>query len=139
MQVDEEAKGASKNFEFGGYDSDSEDEREKKEIEEGKTEHEIVFNEAGKAVLAKKMPTKVVIVSCEHSKTMANIMYGQSWVDVAEARSTAVNSEKADKTKTAFTIYHVVESTDSAIYFLVPDLKKMSGDAVNPLVTKLFE
>jgi len=49
MQVDEEAKGAPENLEFGGYNSDSEDEMEKKEIEKDKKEHAVTFTDAGKA------------------------------------------------------------------------------------------
>jgi len=68
MIVDEEAKGAPKtDLEFGGYDSDSEDEREKKEMEDDKKEYLVEFTDAGKAELAKKSPSKLVIANCLHS------------------------------------------------------------------------
>ena len=47
MQVDEEAKGEPKNLDFGGYDSDSEDEREKRELEEEKTDYNVAFTDVG--------------------------------------------------------------------------------------------
>ena len=62
---------------------------------------------------------------------MSEIMFGQDWVEVAEAKSTVV---KEDKTTPAFKLYML---PNSAIYFLLPD-KKLKGDAINPLVSKLF-
>jgi len=69
MIVDEEAKGAPNktDLEFGGYDSDSEDEREKKEMEDEKKEYLVEFTDAGKVELAKKSPSKLVIANCLHS------------------------------------------------------------------------
>jgi len=71
---------------------------------------------------------------------MANILFGQDWVEVAEAKTTVVSDDvKADdKIKTAFTLYRL-EAENNTIYFLMPDLKKMKSDAVNPLVSQLFE
>ena len=49
-------------------------------------------------------------------------------VDVAEGL--------AEGLARALTMYKL---PDVAIYFLLPDLKKMKADAINPLVNKLFE
>ena len=136
MQVDEEAKGAPKDLEFGGYDSDSEDEREKRELEDDKADYAVTFTDAGKAELAKQ--SKLLIVNCLHSQTMVNIMFGKHWAKAAEGTSTSSKGEKGEKTKTVFTLNQLVEA-NGVVYFLLPDLQKQSGDAVNPLSGLLFE
>ena len=136
MQVDEEAKGATNNLEFGGYESDSEDEREKKELEEEKAAYSVDFTDAGKAELAK--PSKVVIVNCLHSQAMVNIMFEKHWAKAAEGNSTTASEKKGDKTKVVFTLYQLVDGA-GIVYFLLPDLTKGSSDSVNPLTAALFE
>jgi len=70
---------------------------------------------------------------------MVNIMFEKSWVKAAEGLSKPVKEDKKeDKTKTAFTLNQIVEG-NSVIYFLLPDLQKLSGNAVNPLSDLLFE
>jgi len=71
---------------------------------------------------------------------MANILFGQDWAEVAEAKSTAVSDDAKgeEKTKIGFKLYHLNVENNS-IYFLMPDLKKLKGDAINSLVAMLFE
>ena len=64
-------------------------------------------------------------------------MFGQSWVEVAEGKATQV---KENKTKTQFNIYLLPDNASgNSIYVLLPDLKKLKGDAISPLVSALFE
>ena len=51
MQVDEESK-SGKNMDLGGYDSDSEDELEKKEVEESQKTKVVEYTQAGEEALA---------------------------------------------------------------------------------------
>ena len=70
---------------------------------------------------------------------MVNIMFEKSWTKAAEGLSKPVKEDKKeDKTKTAFTLNQIVEG-NSVIYFLLPDLQKLGGNAVNPLSDLLFE
>ena len=69
MQVDSgsPANDPNKDLETGGFLSDSEDEREKKEIEDDKMENCVEFNEAGKAAMAANKPATLVVAGCDHS------------------------------------------------------------------------
>ena len=68
MQVDEEVKGAAQSradLEVGGYEDDSEDEREIKEQEESHKDIHLRLNEAGKAQVASigTNPATLVVLS----------------------------------------------------------------------------
>lgn len=70
MQVDEERKGAtSADLEVGGYENDSEDEREIKEQEEGQKDYLFALNAAGTASVASvgTNAATLVVCSCLHS------------------------------------------------------------------------
>jgi len=67
LSPDEEAKKQPVDLEFGGDQSDSEDERERKEDEENKLDNCIEFNAAGKAELAANKPSTLLVAGCDHS------------------------------------------------------------------------
>jgi len=70
---------------------------------------------------------------------MVEIMFGKSWTPAAEGITKSLeDASKTDNTKVVFTLYQIAEG-NSVIYFLMPDLKKLSGDSVNPLTSLLFE
>ena len=70
MHVDEERKGAATaDLEIGGYENDSEDEREIKEQEEGQKDYIFTLNAAGTANVATvgANAATLVVCSCLHS------------------------------------------------------------------------
>ena len=134
MQVDEESK-TGKNLEIGGYESDSDDEREKKEEEEEKKTTEIEFTQAGQEALAQNKPAVVVAANCQHSQTMAKIMYGTDWTEVAVAKFTQV---KDKKTHDVLKIYKLPDgAAKDPVYFLLPE-KKLNSEVINPILSQLF-
>ena len=50
MQVDYDASKEKKDLEVGGYEDDSDDEIEKREIEESRAEYDIKLNDKGKGL-----------------------------------------------------------------------------------------
>lgn len=83
MQVDEEVKGqaATPNLDIGGYENDSEDEREIREQEDEQKDVVFALNEAGTAHVATvgANPSTLVVCTCLQSQSMAKIMYGSDW------------------------------------------------------------
>ena len=129
MQVDEESK-SGKNLEFGAYDSDSEDEREKKEQEEGKKSVAVEFTQA------ENKPGVIMAANCQHSQTMAKIMYGADWVEVAVAK---VTEEKEKKTSDALKVYKLPDNAaKDPVYFLMPEKKLSGAEVLNPVISQLF-
>ena len=85
--------------------------------------------------------TTLVVCSCASSQSLAKIMYGANWQEVGAATTTKVSTKgevaPSDKgPKTILTLYAF--SASSAFYFALPELERMSGDAVNPVVGQLF-
>ena len=147
MQVDEEVKGQAANksvdLDIGGYEDDSDDEREIKEQEEGHKDIHLRLSEAGKAQVATigANPATLVVCSCPSSQSLARIMYGAEWQEVGEATSTKTStkdseSAKDNEPKTIMTLYAF--NAGSPFYFALPDLEKMSGAAVSPIVNQIF-
>lgn len=145
MQVDEEVKGASSsnNLDIGGYENDSDDEREIKEQEKGHKTISVTLNEAGVAYVAQvgATPSTMVVLGCLHSQSMAKIMYGADWQEIGSATSIkdASNddsSSKPDEPKTILTLYSYNAATP--FYFAVPDVETMSSSSVNTVVKQLF-
>ena len=67
---------------------------------------------------------------------MVKIMLGATWTEVGTATSTktsAQGSAASREPKTIMTLY-----SSGNFYFALPDLEKMKGDAINPLVNQLF-
>ena len=84
MQVDEEVKGqaaASANLDIGGYENDSEDEREIREQEDDAKNVVFALNDAGTAHVATvgANPSTLVVCACLQSQSLAKIMYGSEW------------------------------------------------------------
>jgi len=67
MQVDEESKGpqaAASNHDIGGYENDSEDEREIKEQEEGQKDVVITISESGRSFVTAQGDNASTLVVC---------------------------------------------------------------------------
>ena len=83
MQVDEEVKGAASNsnLDVGGYENDSDDEREIKEQEKSQKTVNFALSEAGKASVAQvgASPSTLVVLACLHSQSLAKIIYSADW------------------------------------------------------------
>lgn len=69
------------NLDIGGYENDSDDEREIKEQEKGHKTIAVTLNEAGTASVAQvgATPSTLVVLGCLHSQSLAKIMYGADW------------------------------------------------------------
>ena len=143
MQVDEEVKGAGPgkaDLEIGGYEDDSDDEREIREQEEGQKDVQFRLNEAGKAHAASvgaNASTMLVCIS-ESSQCLAKIMYAANWQEVGHAVSTRTSNKgevaaEDKKPKTILTLFAL-----NNVYFALPATGKMGTDAVNPVVGQLF-
>ena len=137
MKVDEEVKGAAaeKDLDVGGYEDDSEDEREIKEQEEGAKD--VIFRLTGDAGAA----TTLVVCSGKVSQCLAKIMLGATWTEIGEATtmktSTTDETNASDKgPKTIMNLYSFAGA--SPILVALPDLEKMKSDAANLVVSQLF-
>ena len=138
MQVDEESKGAaaaSNNLDIGGYENDEEDEREIEEQEKGAADIAFALSEAGRAA-APQGDTTLVICGCLHSQSLAKIMFAANWQEVGTATSTKTSTEKSAAEREPKTILTMYGSGN--FYFAMPDLEKMKGDQINPVVNQLF-
>ena len=145
MQVDEERKGqaARTDLDIGGYEDDSEDEREIREQEEGQKDYILTLNEAGNAHVAQvgAGDSTLVVLSCNSSQTMAKILYGSDWQEIGEATTTKTSTKgevsAADrKPKTIVRLYAF--NGASPIYFALPDPETITGASVGPVVSQLF-
>lgn len=146
MQVDEEVKGqaAASNHDIGCYENDDEDEREIKEAEEGAKDVIFALNEAGTAHVAQvgANQSTLVVCACLQSQSLAKIMYGADWQQVGEATTQKTASKNDDEPasakepKSIMTLYAFNGTTP--VYFALPDVEKMGGDAVNIVVNQLF-
>ena len=140
MQVDYDASKEKKDLEVGGYEDDSDDEIEKKEIAEAKSEYFIKLTEQG-ANLTELENATLIVLSGLHAQTMGKIMYGADWVEVGEGIKQKVKKDDdkdsgKDKDKTILKLYVIPQTS---FYLALPDVEKMSGGAVNPTVGKLFQ
>ena len=145
MQVDEEVKGgqaaANSNLDIGGYEDDSEDEREIKELEEKQKDILFALSDAGKATVAQvgATPATLVVCACSHSQSLAKIMYAADWQEIGIATSTKSTKDKASaeekEPKTILTVYSFNAATP--FYFAVPE-DALSSDAINPVVNQIF-
>lgn len=145
MQVDEESKGpATSNLDIGGYENDSEDEREIREQEEGQKSVVFALNEAGKAHSASvgANASTLVVCSCLQSQSLAKIMFSADWQEVGGATSVSQSTKNdaasaEDKTpKTIMQLYAF--NGASPFYFALPDVEKMKSDAANMVVDQLL-
>ena len=138
MQVDEERKGAAAaDLDVGGYEDDSEDEREIKDQEENSKDILFKLNEAGAAAAA---ATSMLVCSSESAKCLAKIMYGAAWAEVGAATSTRTSTKgevaPGDKgPKTILKLYAL--SGASTVLFALPE-DKLSTDMINPVVGQIF-
>lgn len=141
MQVDEEVKGqgSKTDLDIGGYEDDSDDEREIKEQEEGHKDIHLTLNEAGQAQVATvgNNPSTLVVCSCASSQSLAKIMYASQWQEVGIATVTKTSTKddtpaSEKEPKTIMTLYAFNAATP--FYFALPDLEKFGGAAINPVV-----
>ena len=143
MIVDEERKGqATNNHEIGGYENDSEDEREIKEQDEDQKLVVLSLNAAGTANVASvgASASTLIVCGCLHSQSLAKILYGATWQEIGEATSTKSSTKDmsaADaEPKCIMKLYSL--NGPSSYYFALPDVEKMKGDAVSTVVSQLF-
>ena len=144
MQVDEEFKGErAQDLEIGGYDNDSEDEREIKEEEEKRKSVNLALSAEGAqkvgALASQALP--MVVCGCLHSQSLAKVMFTLEELGTVTAVKTS-DSDKdksaADKEpKTIVTLY-VCSQGSVPTYFVLPDLDTMGGAQVTPAVTQIF-
>ena len=147
MQVDEEVKGQSTtggkpDLEVGGYEDDSEDEREIKECEESQKDIILTFNEAGTAQVATvgTNPSTLVVCGCLHSQSLVKIMYGADWQEIGEVTSKKTStkndetSAKDKEPKSILKLYAMNAATP--FYFALPDMEKFSSG--NQVVNQIF-
>ena len=138
MQVDYEAspqEEEKKDLEVGGYEDDSDDELEKKEIEESKAEYEITLTDDGKQ-LTELADATLLVLSGSHAQTMAKIMYSGDWTEVGDGIKRSLDKDKPDKKpKTLLKLYALPAQS---VYFALPDSDKMGGSAINPTVAQVF-
>ena len=138
MQVDEERKGAAAaDLDVGGYEDDSDDEREIKEQEEGAKDIHLNLNEAAGAASG---ATSLVVCQSSPAQCLAKIMYGANWNEIGEATSTKTSTKgevaAADKgPKTVLKLYAL--SGASTVLFALPE-DKLSTDMINPIVGQVF-
>lgn len=137
MQVDEEVKGAAAHdLDIGGYENDSEDEREIKDLDEDATDILFKLAEASAA-----SSTTLVVCGGKTSQSLAKIMYGPTWAEVGKATSTKISTKdeakKDDKgPKEILTLYSFTGAQTTL--FALPNLEKMSSKAANQVVSQLF-
>ena len=146
-QADEEMKGepaARTDLDIGGYEDDSEDEREIKEAEENQKDVTLTLNEAGASAVASAAGADTTLVVCGglSSQSLVKIMYGADWQEIGEATSkkSASNNDASgaadSEPKSLLKLYSFNAATP--FYFALPDLERLSGVAVNQVTTQLF-
>ena len=136
-QADEEMKGEApgrQDLDIGGYEDDSEDEREIKEQEESQKEVVFSLSEDGAAQVASVTEATLVVCGCLNSQSLAKIMYGSDWQEVGEVTSkkasTGDDASSADREpKTILKLY--AYNASSNFYFALPEIEKLTGVAVN--------
>ena len=147
MIVDEESKGmpaaGNKDLDIGGYEDDSEDEREIQEQEKKERDYMLALSEAGIKYVGQVGDTAASLVVCEgiHSQSLAKIMLASDWQEIGEATakktSTKDSASAADKEpKTVLKLFAM--NGAAPVYFALPDVDEMSGAAINPIVSQLF-
>ena len=147
MIVDEESKGqpaaGNKDLEIGGYEDDSEDELEIREQEENEKDFMITLNEEGIKYVGQIGDNPATLVVCEgtHSQSLAKIMLASDWQEIGKATSkkTSTKDSASAADKEPKTILQLFAMNGAApVYFALPDVDKMSGAAINPIVSQLF-
>ena len=130
MIVDEERKGqVTNNHEIGGYENDSDDEREIREQDEDQKLVVLSLNAAGTAKVASVGTTAstLIVCGCLHSQSLAKILYGADWEEIGEATSTKTstkdNSAADLQPKTIMKLFWF--NGPNPIYFALPDVEKM--------------
>ena len=147
MMIDEESKGqpaaGNKDLDVGGYEDDSDDEREIKEQEKKEKDYLLNLNEAGAQLVGQVGATPATLVVCEglHSQSLAKIMLGANWHKIGEATSRKISTKDTDaasekEPKTILTLYAM--NGAAPVYFALPSVEEMGGAAINPIVTQLF-
>lgn len=139
MQVDEERKGAAAaDLDVGGYEDDSDDEREIKEQEEGAKDIHLNLNEAAGGAQG---ATSLLVCQSSPAQCLAKIMYGAHWAEIGEATTTKTSTKgevaAADKgPKTVLKLYSLSSGALTVIFALPED--KLSTDMINPIVGQIF-
>mmetsp|Transcript_25031 Transcript_25031/g.31314 ORF Transcript_25031/g.31314 Transcript_25031/m.31314 type:complete len:140 (+) Transcript_25031:26-445(+) len=138
MQVDEERKGAAQpDLDIGGYEDDSEDEREIKEQEESAKD---VLFKLGAAGAASAGATTMLVCCSVSSQCLAKIMYGGNWQEIGEATSTKTSTkgETAASDKGPKSILKLFALGGSTTLVALPDLDNLRSDAINQVVSQIF-
>ena len=135
----EEVKGqpaASTDLDIGGYDNDSDDEREIRELEKGQKEIAFTLNAAGTAQVAQagNNASTLIICDCLHSQSLVKIMYGNDWQEIGEATSTKTSTDDsasaADREPSSIMKLYAFNAA-GPIYFALPEIEKMKDHSAN--------
>lgn len=135
MIVDEEFKGEKPEW---MEKSDSEDEREKKDLDELEhTEGAFTLNEDGTKALADLTAagTAATLILCAGitSQTLVRINFGEAWKNIGVGES---KDKKKDKTDTKCECFLLADSKN-AFFFLLPDKDGMKA-LVSNQITNAF-